>query len=126
MSQPPVDQIASGKVPAAGPSSPRPDDLADVADLADRVAAAVRDVPGVADLHTGAFGEVATHLPGRKVGGVQIRPDHCAVHVVLYWGAPVLATADRVRAAVTVLVGTRVDVTIEDVVTDPFTDPPTR
>ena len=123
MSQPPVGQIASGNVPAAGPSSPQPDDLAD---LADRVAAAVRNVPGVADLHTGAFGEVATHLPGRKVGGVQIRPDHCAVHVVLYWGAPVLATADRVRAAVTPLVGTRVDVTVEDVVPDPLTYSPTR
>lgn len=114
-----MDQILSVKVPAAGPSS-----AAD--DLADRVAAAVRAVAGVADLHTGAFGEVATHLPGRRVGGVQIRTDHCAVHVVLYWGAPVLATADRVRAVVTPLVGTRVDVTIEDVVTDPLTSPPTR
>ena len=115
-----MDQIAAGVGLAASPSTPRADDLAD------RVAAAVRNVPGVADLHTGAFGEVATHLPGRRVGGVQIRADHCAVHVVLYWGAPVLATADQVRAAVTALVDTRVDVTIEDVVTDPLTCPPTR
>lgn len=110
MNQPPVDQISSGKDRAAEPSAPQPDDLAD------RVAAAVRTVPGVADLHTGAFGEVATHLPGRRVEGVQIRTDHCAVHVVLYWGSPVLETADRVRSAVTQLVGTRVDVTVEDVV----------
>lgn len=88
-------------------------------DLADRVAAAVRAVPGVADLHTGAFGEVATYLPGRRVEGVQIRTDLCAVHVALYWGVPVLETADRVRTAVWPLVGTRVDVTIEDVITEP-------
>lgn len=94
-----------------------PNDPADLDDLADRVAAVVRAVAGVADLHTGAFGEVATHLPGRRVNGVQIRADHCAVHLVLYWGAPVLETADRVRTAVRPLVGTRVDVTIEDVVT---------
>ena len=115
-----MDQIAPGVVPTAPGSTARAEDLAD------RVAAAVRNVPGVADLHTGAFGEVATHLPGRRVGGVQIRADHCAVHVVLYWGSPVLATADQVRAAVTPLVATRVDVTIEDVVTDPFTSAPTR
>jgi len=115
VSQPQVNQISSGRVPVARGSTPPADDLAD------QVAAAVRAVPGVADLHTGAFGEVATHLPGRRVGGVQIRPDHCAVHVVLYWGWPVLATADRVRAVVAALVGTRVDVTIEDVLTDPAT-----
>jgi len=70
----------------------------------------------VADLHIGAFGEVATYLPGRRVEGVQIRTDHCSVHIVLYWGSPVLETADRVRSAVSPLVGTRVDVTVEDVV----------
>ena len=116
MSQPPVGGFSSGKVPAARLSAAGPDELAD------RVAAAVLGVNGVADLHTGAFGEVATHLPGRRVAGVQIRSDRCAVHVVLYWGSPVLATADRVRAAVTPLVGTRVDVTIEDVVTTSPTD----
>lgn len=101
-------------MPAATVSGSRPGDQPDVAD---RVAAAARAVAGVADLHTGAFGEVATHLPGRRVDGVQIRDDHCAVHVVLFWGAPVLESAERVRAAVSPLVGTRVDVTVEDVIT---------
>ena len=84
--------------------------------LADAVAAAVRAVPGVVGLHTGTFGEVATYLAGRRVDGVQVRPDSCAVHLVLAWGAPVLATADLVRAVVGPLVGTPVDVSIEDVV----------
>lgn len=83
--------------------------------LADAVAAAALAVPGVVDLHTGAFGEVATYLVGRRVPGVQIRPQGCAVHLVLAWGAPVLATADLVRAAVEPLVGTPVDISVEDV-----------
>jgi len=83
--------------------------------LADEVAARALAVPGVVALHTGTFGEVATYLAGRRVDGVQLRPDSCAVHLVLAWGAPVLATADQVRAVVEPLVGTPVDVSIEDV-----------
>ena len=86
------------------------------ADLADAVAAAVRAVPGVAALHTGSFGEVATYLPGRRVPGIRLLEDRTEVHVVLTWGVPVLATADAVRAAVRPLVHTTVDVTVEDVV----------
>jgi len=115
----PAGQTSAAGVPAPnvwgavseGPGAPE--------DQADRVAAAVRAVAGVAGLHTGAFGEVATHLRGRRVEGVQIRADHCAVHVVLYWGVPVLEAAERVRSTVSPLVGTRVDVTIEDVITEP-------
>ena len=86
------------------------------AQLADAVAAATRAVPGVADLHTGAFGEVATYLPGRRVNGVRLREQVTEVHIVLTWGSPLLDTADRVRAAVAALVTTPVDVTVEDVV----------
>ena len=39
-------------------------------DIADRVAAAVIAVPGVAFLHGGVFGEIGTYLPGRRVSGV--------------------------------------------------------
>ncbi len=84
-------------------------------ELADLVAAATRAVPGVSDLHAGAFGEVATYLPGRKVTGVQMRPDVTNVDVVLHWGAPVPSTAERVRQVVTALVGTSVHVTVQDV-----------
>ena len=84
--------------------------------LADAVAAAALAVPGVVALHTGTFGEVATYLAGRRVDGVQLRADSCSVHLVLAWGAPVLATADQVRAAVEPLVGTPVDISIEDVI----------
>jgi len=102
----------AGWSPTGGP----PAGAAGTDELADRVVAAVRAVPGVADLHAGPFGEVATYLRGRRVAGVQLRGDRCAVHVVVFWGAPVLATADLVVAAVRPLVGGVVDVTVEDVV----------
>lgn len=114
----PVGQSSATIAPASDVWGSLPERQGNPEDVADRVAAVVGDVAGVAGLHTGAFGEVATHLQGRRVEGVQIRPDHCAVHVILYWGVPVLQAADRVRSAVWPLVGTRVDVTIEDVITE--------
>lgn len=95
-------------------------DLPPQADLADRVAAAVLAVPGVAGLHTGAFGEVATYLPGRRVEGVRLRPDRAEVHLVLAWGAAVEPTAAAVRRVATAVAGTVVDVSVEDVA-DPGT-----
>ena len=96
------------------------------AELPDLVAAAVRAVPGVADLHAGTFGEVGTYLPGRRVVGVRLLPDHCEVHVALTWNSQVGETAHAIRAAVAAAgVRTRVDVTVEDIV-DPDADPPSR
>jgi len=86
---------------------------------ADVIAAAVRAVPGVHDLHAGVVGEVATYLPGRRVNGVRMREPGCAVHVVLDWGAPDGATSDAVRAAVRAHVSGPVDVTVEDIAPPP-------
>jgi uncharacterized alkaline shock family protein YloU len=61
------------------------------------------------------YGEVATYLPGRRVVGVQIRPEVTNVDVVLQWGASVPATAERVRRVVQDLVQTPVHVTVQDV-----------
>lgn len=91
-----------------GPAAP--------AELADVVAGAALAVPGVAGLHTGTFGEVATYLPGRSVEGVRLRPERTEVHLVVRWGAPVLATADAVRAAVRPFVSGQIDVFVQDVV----------
>ena len=85
-------------------------------DPADVVAAAVRAVPGVAELYGGLFGEVATHLPGRRVPGVRLDDDgNAEVHVVLHWGYPVPATAYAVRRAVARLVRGGVHVVVDDV-----------
>lgn len=93
-------------------------------DLADAIAAAVLAVPGVVDLHTGTFGEVATYLPGRRVNGVRVRGDGIEVHLVLRFGAPVLDTAEAVRHAVQALTPGPVDVAVQDVVEDVPDAPP--
>lgn len=94
-------------------------------ELADRVAAAIVAVPGVARMHSGTFGEVATYLPGRKVVGVRLRDDVTEVHVALVWGVDVMATADAVRAAVQPVTGTPVDVCVQDVLPEAGPEPAT-
>ncbi|KAA0024729.1 Asp23/Gls24 family envelope stress response protein [Antrihabitans cavernicola] len=86
-------------------------------DKADAIAAAVTAVPGVAQLHAGMFGEVATYLPGRKVSGIRFADNGTEVHVSLEFGAPVRETASVVRNAVAPIVSGPIHVTIEDVVT---------
>ncbi|MGL4743310.1 MAG: hypothetical protein ACRCXL_02835 [Dermatophilaceae bacterium] len=82
---------------------------------AERVAAAVHAVPGVAGLHGGGFGEVATYLPGRRVVGVRTRDDGTEVHVTLVYGTAVLDAAERIRAAVAEVAPGPVTVSIEDI-----------
>ncbi len=89
--------------------------MTELAELADQVVAAVTAVPGVAAMHSGLYGEVATHLPHRRVTGVQLRADLVEVHVVLLWGVDVLRTADAVRDTTTGIVDRPVHVVIEDV-----------
>ncbi|NIJ10653.1 hypothetical protein FHU38_000997 [Saccharomonospora amisosensis] len=66
----------------------------------DRIAAAVRERPPVADLHGGRFGEIATYLPGRRVTGVRVRPADITVGIVGRYPATVAEMADAVRTAV--------------------------
>ncbi len=116
--------------PPAGPPSPAADSVTPLTaqpptrpnggggpvELTDRVADATRSVPGVTHLHTGTFGEVATYLPGRRVSGVRVLDDRCEVHIVVAWGDSVLQVAQQVQNVVALMVGTPVDVTVEDVV----------
>lgn len=91
-------------------------------------ASAALAVPGVSGLHGGEFGTVATYLPGRRVTGITLQEDACAVHVTLRYPADLFVTADRVRDAVQAIVGVRVDVTVEDLTNDlphDETGPPT-
>lgn len=96
-------------------------------DAADTVAGIVRAVSGVADLHSGMFGEVATYLPGRRVAGVRVTDDRVDVHITVTADAPVRPTAAAVRAAVAaVLPDHAVDVTVEDVAPHQTTNPPSE
>lgn len=91
------------------------------------VEAAALAVPGVVRLHGGTLGEVAVHLPGRRVTGVRLRDGLTAVHVVVAVGADVRRTAAAVQQAVAAVRPGPVDVTVEDVDDSPATStsPPT-
>ena len=82
---------------------------------ADRIASLVEAVPGVVRLHPGAFGEVATYLPGRRVAGVRITDTGTEVHVVADQRVPVRTTAERVHRAVAGMGEGPVHVFIEDI-----------
>lgn len=86
-------------------------------DAADLVARAALAVTGVAGLSRGPFGDVATHLPFRRVEGVRIRDDSVEVHIVVDLSEPVRDTADRVHLVVDPMVAPKpVHVVIADVV----------
>ncbi|MGA9870317.1 MAG: hypothetical protein WBQ44_04100 [Rhodococcus sp. (in: high G+C Gram-positive bacteria)] len=88
----------------------------DQVELADTVAAAAVSVSGVAGLHGGEFGEIATYLPGRKVVGIRIDDQLCEVHISAEYPTDLGGVAAGVRAAVQPLMPVPVAVTIEDVV----------
>lgn len=89
----------------------------------DRVAAAVRAVPGVARLDGGPFGTVASHLTGRRrVVGVRLGAagEPVEIAVVARLGTPLPRLADAVAAAVRAVLGpVPVEVTFADVVPAP-------
>lgn len=51
--------------------------------VADRLAARLRDIPGVADLHPGRYGEVALLYPRHRVVGLRHTPEVLEVHLVV-------------------------------------------
>jgi hypothetical protein len=69
------------------------------ATIAERVGHVVLAVDGVAGLHAGTFGEVATYLPGRRVVGVRIGERGVEVHVVVHLGTDVGRVARAVQLA---------------------------
>ncbi|MCK9794768.1 Asp23/Gls24 family envelope stress response protein [Isoptericola sp. 4D.3] len=115
MTSPPP--TGSGSSSARAPGTGQSDH--DQVDLADRVAESVLAVPGVVRLHAGAFGEVATYLPGRAVPGVRLRPDETEVHLVVSARHPIPSVARGVHEVVRALVHGPVRVYIEDVEAPP-------
>jgi hypothetical protein len=90
--------------------------LAEVAELADRIAATVTRCPDVAGLTQNPGIPVATYLPGRTVSGVAVRAAQVEICVVARYGPPLAQVAAQVRRAVAPLVPDRaVDVVIGDI-----------
>ena len=89
---------------------------AEVAELADQIAAVVTGCPDVAGLTEIPGIPVATYLPGRTVSGVAVRAGEVEVSVVARYGRPFNEIAGQVRLAVAPLVpGRIVDVVIADI-----------
>ncbi len=83
--------------------------------LEELLATAVASCADVVRLSEGPFGDVATHLAGRRVPGIRLHEDRLEVHVIVRWGARLPELSERVRAACAPLAGGRqVDVAIDD------------
>jgi hypothetical protein len=89
----------------------------------DGVVAAAAGCPAVAGLSTGTFGEVATYLPGRRVGGIRITDTDVEIHVVARHGQPLPQVTAQIAAATGPLIGARrLTVVVDDLDVD-FPDP---
>ena len=86
-----------------------------VAELVDRIAAAVTRCPGVARLTQIPGMPVATYLPRRTVSGVAVRPAEVEICVVARYGPPLAEVAAQVRQAVEPLVPGRVAIDLAEV-----------
>ncbi|MFE0750657.1 hypothetical protein [Gordonia sp. NPDC058843] len=82
---------------------------------ADRLAAAVLAVPGVRDLHSGLFGEVATYLPGHRVPGVSLTDDGGEVHIVVDASHDLQGVAAEVRDIAEAIAARPIAVTVADI-----------
>jgi hypothetical protein len=84
--------------------------------MAEAIAAAAINVPGVARLAGGKFGQIATYAPGRKVNGVRFTGNAVEVHLVAEWVESLPQLADDVRAALdTLTAGRSVSVFVDDI-----------
>ena len=86
-------------------------------ELVERVAAAVRSDPAVADLHGGPLNAIGTYLPDGRLVGVRISPgEPVEIGVVLRLDRPIPDVVAGLRATVSRLCGgAPVDVVVGDV-----------
>ena len=82
---------------------------------AERIADAVLALPGVVDLHSGLFGEVATYLPGRRVTGIAVRDEDGEVHIIVDLSHDLQAVAASARETAESITGLPFTVVVEDV-----------
>lgn len=104
------------------PAEQTADEVAVSMDELAALESAVLAVDGVAAMHGGAFGTVASYLPGRRITGLRLDDAEAHVHLALYEGADLSAVAESVRAVVAELTGLEsrnVVITIEDLLPRP-------
>ncbi len=82
----------------------------------DDIAAAVLACPGVAGLGSGAIGELATYLPGRRVAGIRVSSELVELEICATWGFPAQQIAEHILTALAGVVADRpVQITIVDI-----------
>ena len=86
-----------------------------VGSTAEQIADAVVEVDGVTDLFSGVFGEIATYMPGGRVGGVTLDDGRGAVHVIVDISFDLRDVATEVARVASEIAGVPIDVTVEDV-----------
>lgn len=84
-------------------------------ELAARVGAAARRVPGVTDLHGGRYGEIATYQPGERVTGVRLGDSVGEVHIVVDGTRPAHVVGEEVRVIAEELAGMPITVVVADI-----------
>jgi hypothetical protein len=94
----------------------------DTADLVDDIANTVLSIAGIAGLHGGEFGEIATYLPGRRVTGIRLGPGGNEIHVTAFYPADLPALGEAVRRYVEPIVDGPVRVVFQDI-RRPHADP---
>lgn len=128
---PPIPVPPTAVPPTAVSSRSVPEVRDRTVDVSERIAARLLEHPDVAELHGGPHGTTATHLPGRRVVGVQVGTlaDGVQVAVVLHLRRTVRAVAVELQVAVRAVLRTPdvpVHVTIADVVTPDEAPPAPR
>jgi hypothetical protein len=89
-----------------------------IAETARRVAESALAVDGVRALDAGQFGEIATYVPGERISGVRIGPQHGEVHIVTGVARNLREVAEEVRAAAEMLAAMPFVVTVADIHVD--------
>lgn len=87
------------------------------ATMIDEITQRALGTDGVAGLHGGPDGTIATYLPGRTVAGIRVceaEERFVDLHLVMVYGADIAAVAHQVRVDVEALTGLPTTVTIED------------
>ncbi|MCF8571975.1 hypothetical protein L5G32_17035 [Gordonia sp. HY002] len=92
-----------------------PADAVEVGSVAEQIADAVLALPGVIDLHSGLFGEVATYMPGQRVSGIALRDEDGEVHIVADLTYDLQEVAAAVRDTAESITGLEFSVVVEDI-----------
>lgn len=87
-------------------------------EVAEQLAQTIQEIPGVAGLHSGRFGEIAQLYPGSRVAGLRTTDQGLEIHIIAAFGVQYQDLAQTIREAAyatgEIPSGATVDVYISD------------